>query len=163
MKMKTVLERMPLNYNDFGQYALTETGVSKFDELISMRLPSDIDWCGDELICDVDAPIAREDLDINAIIEEASAQMTEEYGYFPYFEVEQAMPSMIKLLDEALSGNHDADDVKHYLDCGYITINEFAGKEIYWYLDGDDKEAAVYTDGEPADLEALHKEVGAEE
>ena len=35
-------------------------------------------------------------------------------------------------------------------------------KEIYWYLDGDGKEAAVYTDGEPVDLEALHKEVGAD-
>ena len=84
--MKTVIAGMPLNYNDFGQYALTETGVSKFDELISMRLPECIDWCGDELICDVDAPITREDLDINAIIEEASAQMLGEFGEYPYFE-----------------------------------------------------------------------------
>lgn len=84
--MKTVIARMPLNYNDFGQYALTETGVSKFDELISMRLPSDIDWCGDELICDVDAPITREDLDINAIIEGAAVQMLGEFGEYPYFE-----------------------------------------------------------------------------
>ena len=161
--MKTVIARMPFNYNNFGSYALTEKGMDKFDELLSRRLPECIDWCGDELICDVDAPITREDLDINAIIEGAAVQMTEEYGYYPYFEVEQAMPFMIKLLDEALAGNHDSDDVKHYLDCGYITINEFAGKEIYWYLDGDGKEAAVYTDGELVDLEALHEEVGADE
>ena len=70
---------------------------------------------------------------------------------------------MIKLLDAALGGRHTEDDVKHYLDCGYITINSFNGDEIYWYLDGDGKEAAVYTDGEPVDLEALHEEVGADE
>ena len=51
-----------------------------------MRLPECIDWCGDELICDVDAPITREDLDINAIIEEASAQMLGEFGEYSYFE-----------------------------------------------------------------------------
>ena len=84
--MKTVIARMPFNYNNFGSYALTEKGMDKFDELISRRLPECIDWCGDELICDVYAPITREFLDINAIIEEASAQMLGEFGEYPYFE-----------------------------------------------------------------------------
>ena len=84
--MKTVIARMPFNYNNFGSYALTEKGMDKFDELISRRLPECIDWCGDELICDVDAPITREDLDINAIIEEAAVQMLGEFGEYPYFE-----------------------------------------------------------------------------
>ena len=84
--MNTVIARIPLNYNDFGGYALTEKGVEKFDELIAKRLPEDISWCGDELIGDVNLDIT---IDINSIIAEASEEMMSEYGDKPYFEVEE--------------------------------------------------------------------------
>ena len=85
-EMDTVIERMPLNYNDFGQYALTAEGMEKFDELISKRIPDGISWCGDELIGDVNLDIT---IDINSIIAEVSEEMMSEYGDKPYFEVEE--------------------------------------------------------------------------
>lgn len=86
-EMNTVIETMPLDYNDFGQYALTDEGREKFDELISKRIPEGISWCGDELICDVDLDITRDELNIRGIIAEATNEMLNEYGDEPWFEV----------------------------------------------------------------------------
>ena len=72
MKTMTVIARIPLDYKDFGQYALNEAGEEKFDELIAELLPDEASWCGDEILAPVDADI---DIDINEIISAASEKM----------------------------------------------------------------------------------------
>lgn len=72
MKTMHVIARIPLGYNDFGEYALNEAGEEKFVELISKRLPEEAAWCGDEILAPVDADI---DIDIGDIISAAGEEM----------------------------------------------------------------------------------------
>lgn len=67
-----VIARMPLNYNDFGRYALTEEGYERFDEIISWMLPDEVSRCEDELLAPVDY---GSELDLADIIERAGDQM----------------------------------------------------------------------------------------
>lgn len=79
----TVWQRVPLDYNDFGEYALSEQGQEKYDELISKQIPEALSWCGDEIL----APIDYDgDFDINEAITLASTIMTEEYDDDKYWE-----------------------------------------------------------------------------
>ena len=76
MKTMHVIARIPLGYNDFGEYALNEAGEEKFIELISKRLPEEVAWCGDEILAPVDSGI---DIDIEEIIAEAAEEMFSSY------------------------------------------------------------------------------------
>ena len=72
MKTMHVIARIPLGYNDFGEYALNEAGEEKFVELISKRLPEEAALCGDEILAPVDADI---DIDIGDIISATGEEM----------------------------------------------------------------------------------------
>lgn len=79
----TVWQRVPLDYNDFGEYALSEQGQEKYDELISRQIPEALSWCGDEIL----APIDYDgDFDIIKAIRLATIIMVEEYGGGRYWE-----------------------------------------------------------------------------
>lgn len=79
----TVWQHVPLDYNDFGEYALSEQGQEKYDELISKQIPEALSWCGDEIL----APIDYDgDFDINEAITLASTIMMEEYDDEKYWE-----------------------------------------------------------------------------
>ncbi len=72
MKTMHVIAQIPLDYNDFGEYALTDAGQDKFIELISKRLPEEAAWCGDEILAPVDADI---EIEIEEIISAAAEEM----------------------------------------------------------------------------------------
>lgn len=72
MATMKVIAKMPLGYNDFGSYALTERGYERFDAIISGMLPDEVSWCGDELLAPVDYD---SELDLADIIERAGEQM----------------------------------------------------------------------------------------
>ena len=50
----TVYARMPLNYNDMGDYELTKEDLKRYDEIIGSLLPDCLTWCGDELLVECD-------------------------------------------------------------------------------------------------------------
>lgn len=83
MKTMHVIARIPIGYNDFGEYELNEAGEEKFIELISKRLPEEAAWCGDEILAPVDSGI---EIDIKEIIAEAAEEMLREYGGDEFFE-----------------------------------------------------------------------------
>ena len=72
MATMKVIARMPLNYNDFGRYALTDEGYERYDAIISEMLPGEVSWCGNELLAPVDYD---GELDLDDIIERAGDQM----------------------------------------------------------------------------------------
>lgn len=37
-------QRVPLNYNYFGEYEISEQGYEKYDELISSQIPEELSW-----------------------------------------------------------------------------------------------------------------------
>lgn len=79
----TVWQRVPLIYNYFGEYALSEQGQEKYNELISKQIPAALSWCGDEIL----APIDYDgEFDITEIISLASTIMMEEYDDDKYWE-----------------------------------------------------------------------------
>lgn len=72
MATMKVIARMPLNYNDFGRYALTDEGYERYDEIISGMLPDEVSRCGNELLAPADYD---GELDLDDIIERAGDQM----------------------------------------------------------------------------------------
>lgn len=72
MAVMKVIARMPLNYNDFGRYAMTDEGYERYDEIISGMLPDEVSWCGNELLAPADYD---GELDLDDIIERAGNQM----------------------------------------------------------------------------------------
>lgn len=83
MKTMHVIARIPINYNDFGVYAIKDAGEEKFDELIAKRLPYEAEWCGNEILAPVDSGI---EIDINEIIEDAAEEMLRDYCDSEFFE-----------------------------------------------------------------------------
>lgn len=79
-----VIGRIPMDYNEFGTYALTDKGQEKLDELICNRLPDAVYWCGDDLIAPVDWD---GELDVNEIIAAARDQMVDLYNGEEYWEM----------------------------------------------------------------------------
>ena len=80
----TVIGRMPLDYNDFGEYAPTEKDLARLDEEIAKRLPDEVSWCGDELLVEMKPGETLEEtrerfiIDIEAIIEDAFETVMED-------------------------------------------------------------------------------------
>lgn len=72
MAVMKVIARMPLNYNDFGRYAMTDEGYERYDEIISGMLPDEVSLCGNELLAPADYD---GELDLDDIIERAGNQM----------------------------------------------------------------------------------------
>lgn len=51
---KYVFRKMPMTLHDFGECFLTEWETELFDHILGSMLPQGLDWCGDELLADVD-------------------------------------------------------------------------------------------------------------
>lgn len=63
MKPMKRLFTIPLGYNDnFGDYSPTDTDLSLYDAMIASRLPSDVEWFGNELFAVADSPLFDEDM-----------------------------------------------------------------------------------------------------
>ena len=78
----TVWQRVPLDYNDLGEYALSEQGQEKYDELISKQIPEALSWCGNEIL----APIDYDGyFDIREAIRLAAIIMIKEYDDDKYW------------------------------------------------------------------------------
>ena len=83
MATMKIIGRIPMDYNDFGIYALTEIGQKKFDDLISNRLPDAVYWCGEEVI----APACWDGtIEIDEIISAARDEIMEKYQSEEYWE-----------------------------------------------------------------------------
>ena len=78
-----VWQRVPLNYDDFGEYALSELGKEKYDELISNQIPEELSWVGDKILAPIDYD---RDFDIIRAIRLATIIMVDEYGDDRYWE-----------------------------------------------------------------------------
>ena len=77
MKPTTCIGKIPLGYDDFGSFALTDKGRDELDHQISIRLPEEVSWCGDELIADFDYEWPEDHPDVDEIISEARTWMCE--------------------------------------------------------------------------------------
>ncbi len=75
MATQKLVARLPLNYADFGEYALTEKGMEMYNSIIIDMLPDSCTWCGNEIIGDIDADYT--DFDIAEIISAAAEKITE--------------------------------------------------------------------------------------
>ena len=85
MKTYMMIANMPVDYTScFGEYGLSAEGVEKFNELISVRLPEEVQWCGDELIAPADSQV---EIDIDEIVSDAADEMMERYTDDMYWEV----------------------------------------------------------------------------
>ena len=54
MNNPIVIDRFPINWADFGPFALTPKGGAEYEQQILNRLPDGVYWCGDELLADRD-------------------------------------------------------------------------------------------------------------
>ncbi len=83
MATMNIIGRIPMGYNDFGTYALTDRGQGKLDELICGRLPDAVYWCGEEVI----APAGLDGtIEIDEIISAARDEIMEKYQSEEYWE-----------------------------------------------------------------------------
>lgn len=67
---KYVYDRMPMTLHDFGEAYMTDWEIELYDAILAARLPEQVEWCGDELIADVDADVPK-DFDLAEAINEA--------------------------------------------------------------------------------------------
>lgn len=78
-----VIGRLPINWDDFGCYAITEKGREQLRELIWDCLPDGVSLIGDEFMARVDSDV---EIDVGEIMNEAKTTMIERYGEGAYFE-----------------------------------------------------------------------------
>lgn len=82
----TCCGRLPLGYDDFGEYALSPIGESKMIEVFFELLPDDIALCGTELYCAADYELP-EDFSIDELVDRAREIMMTEYGDSFHFDI----------------------------------------------------------------------------
>lgn len=82
----TCCGRLPLGYDDFGEYALSPIGESKMIDVLCDLLPDDIALCGTELYCDIRYKLPK-GFSVEAIVDEAREIMITQYGDSYHFDL----------------------------------------------------------------------------
>lgn len=68
----TIVARLPQDYNDFGEYALTEAGKDIYEDIINSLLPCWASRIGNDIYADIDTPDELiDELNVSEIVQEA--------------------------------------------------------------------------------------------